>query len=314
MANNLQNTMNAVLATAFGMIVERNPSLAAITVAPDLQGQRPVVDGSVVIRVPLTKAAVDFDPAVGLVDQDTAFGKYTVTINKKKQANFNINVVEVGSDQNAQEVITLAAEEIANAIGVAVMTDVFAAAADATYFPYQKVIAIGDGSYEDMVALDGILDDATAYGDRVAVTNTSLYGELLLDERVIQSNTNAGSDAIQTAELTDVAGFTIAKAARLKTATARGFATNGYGLAFVPVLPVDLQTEFNLPKNAEIGVYTDPTTGISMFWQAWYDPQKVKARISALLFYGIGKLRPEALVRLVSTGSDVLPDPEDFPA
>lgn len=304
--NNLESVLTQVLALGIKHTREKNPALSAFTFAPDTQGQQVVYGGSVIVRVPVLKEAVNFDPTVGLVDQDTNYVAYPVTINQAIQVNFNLNLGEAQSDTKLQQLIADAAIVVSQSLGDGIVNRLLAASNDPTYFPLQKEITVGNGDYDKVVELSEILDDQKLFGDRTLVANSKMYGELLLDDRVIQSNTNSGTTSLRNGVLTDIAGFSVAKSTGIKgLANLRGIATDKSALALVSMIPVDLQSAFNLPKVADTGIYTEPETGVSMYWQAWFDPKAVKARISALLFFGIGKMRPEGLVRIVETGGDV---------
>jgi hypothetical protein len=310
--NDFQNTLRQVFANGLSKLVDKNPALSAITFAPDLQGQQVQFGGSVRIRVPIMKEADDFDPEVGFEGQATTYEKFDVTINQSKKVEFVINMGEASADANLAKIISDASEVVAASLGQSIMNSIIATANNAVAFPLQKTIAAPDFDYDQIVALGVAMDENLAFGERSIVINPTAYGEALLDDRVIASNANAGSNATRTGVLTDIAGFNVAKSTGVTKAGAnfRGAALNKSALAFVPLIPIDLQAAAKLPKVAECGVYTDTETGISMYWQAWFDANKVKARIAAVLFYGVGACRKEGLIRITSAGADVLTVPE----
>jgi hypothetical protein len=305
--NSFQQIVSQVAALGLKTLTDSNPALSAVTFAPDTMGQQIVYGSAVKIRVPVRKTSAVFDPAVGIVDQDTEYERFSVTIDKAIQCSFNINLGEASSETRLQEIVTDAAGILAESVGRKVVEDILLAASDATYFPLQKVVAIGNGDYDTAVSLEERLDDQLLFSNRNLVVNSALYGEFLGDERVITSNKNSGATTIRTGVLTDIAGFVVSKSTSLKNILSgfRGFATDGSGIAFVPMIPVDLQQAFNLPKVADTYIYTDPNTNISIYFQGWFDPKLVKTRVVAILFYGIGKCRRNGITRIVATGSDV---------
>ena len=306
--NDFQNTLRQVFANGLSKLMDKNPALASITFAPDLQGQQVQFGGSVRIRVPVMKEADDFDPEVGFDGQATTYEKFDVTINQSKKVEFEINMGEASADADLPRIISEASEVVSSSLGQSVMNAIIATANNAVAFPLQKTIAAPDFDYDQIVGLGVAMDNNLAFGERSIVINPTGYGEALLDDRVIASNTNAGSNATQTGALTDIAGFTIAKSTGVTKAGAnfRGMALNKSAIAFVPLIPIDLQAAAKLPKVAECGVYTDAATGISMYWQAWFDTNKVKARIAAVIFYGVGACRKDGLIRITNAGADVL--------
>lgn len=309
--NEFQNNLRLVFAQGLSKLKDQNPALSAITFAPDLQGQKVQFGGAVRIRVPVMKEADDFDPEVGFEGGNTTYEKFDVTIDQAKKVEFEINMGEASADTNLEQVISDAADVLAASLGQSITNSVIAAANDAVAFPLQMTIAAPDFDYDPIVSLGVAMDNNLAFGARSIVVNPTAYGEALTDDRVIAANANAGSTATRTGVLTDIAGFNIAKSTGVTKAGAnfRGMALNKSALAFVPLIPVDLQNVAKLPKVADCGVYTDPETGISMYWQAWFDANKVKARIAALLFYGVGACRKEGLIRITNTGTNVLTVP-----
>ena len=302
--NTFQNVLAQILALGLSALKDQVPAVNAFTFNPDLQGQKVTFGSTISVRVATMKDAEDFDPAVGFDGQATAYEKFPVTIDKAKKVEFEINLAEASADANLQQIVQDSAAIVTQSLGLAITKALLAEAGDATNFEYQKVIDTTSGDYDDIVSIGTGLDNALAFGPRTLLVNPTLYGEFLGDDRVIASNTNSGATTMRSGVLTDIAGFTVAKTTGLP-AGCRGIATNKSALCFVPLIPVDMQSTFNLPKVAETGIYTDESTGISMYWQAWFDPNKVKARVAALLFFGVGVCREDALIRIVKAGEDV---------
>lgn len=153
-----------------------------------------------------------------------------------------------------------------------------------------------DTSYSDVVDQREALNLlGVSSANRFMVVNSKVYSSLLKDSTVIEKQKNNQADAtIANGVLTGIAGFDIYEWPNLPltgssvTNAKVGFCGTPQSTVFAGRVPRDpRQVLPNAPFPGNIGVVTDPGSGLSVMVNEWIDPSTLKANVRCIFMYGV---------------------------
>ena len=213
----------------------------------------------------------------------------SVTINNFKQLHYEFTAAEYsGTDRNLVEE---AAEPMAVALANSMVDAVAAVWTIANYS--SAAITLGAGwDYDHLVGVRKALNNqGTPDFSRFYVCNSDVYASLLTDPRIVAYlNNQNNQSAITTGMLPQVAGLQIAEYPGLPT-TGNMVAFAGYKGTTVMAcrVPKDPREVLpNAPYPGNIGIVTEPRTGLSVMVTEWIAADTLKANTRLLWMYGVG--------------------------
>lgn len=300
MGNTLGTTNGILIAQkALATLLAQLPVLKKITT--DFSDEKAKFNQQVITHVVTAAAAIDFDPAAGYVASERVQVDVPVTINKHKHHTYQIGVQEASS--TAINLIDRFALTAAYSIGSALVADL-CALVTAANFPNKTVIALGAGG--DGFDRKGLIKIGVNLGarfvppmGRFALLNGAYYGSLCNDLTVVAQLYNAGQNAIQTGQLSNVHGFDVAEYVSLpaNAQSLVGFAGTAEGLVLATRIPDDPGVG---SANCDIYVVTDPDSGISIQVREWYNADMGQFKRTYTLMYGVAKGVANAIERIGS--------------
>lgn len=299
-ADNVLGTLSAalIIQRALELVFTKRPILNLIS--RDLSAEPVKYNQQVISRIHSIPPVENF----GTAASDRADVDVPVTINQFKQVRHKFTIQELSAtDRN---LVDESAEPMAVAIANH-MVDAVAALWTLTNFENETVEAVADSDYETMVALRKALVGRGAPETRFAVVSDAVYAELITDARLINANQNPGQSTIQDGVLSNVAGFrNIFEYPALPDDDSMiGFAGTPDSVVIasrVPKDPREVLPSAGFPGN--LGVITEPKTGLSVMVVEHIDPDDLSANVKLVWMYGVAKGNVNNGQRLVHTTND----------
>lgn len=280
------------------MSLKMHPLLRNISL--DLTPERAKFNQAVISRIHALPDVNDFGTGAG----DRADVDVPVTINKFKEIHHAFTVQELSStDRN---LVRESAEPIAEAL-----SRHFVAAIAALWttgnFPTEAVEAVADCDYQTLTAARKALNAAGAPKfRRFFVGDEDVYEKLLNDSTIIEADKNPGSSAIQTGEITNVAGFSsISEYPDIPSASNLiGFFGSPDSAVISGRLPADPREVLpNAPFPGVMQPISDPSSGFSVLATEHIDPNTLTANVRVIFMYGVAKGNAAHGIRLVHTAT-----------
>ena len=302
MANGLGTLASAlIIQRGLEMVFVRYPMLKALSL--DLSDEEVQYGQAINSRYQAIATVSDF----GTGATDRADTNVSVTINAFKEVHHAFTPQEYsGSKRN---LVDESAAPIAEAIGMHILGAVAGNTSpsvaglwvNGTYTGAELNLgganaSTADISYADFVTMRTALNTAgVPKNGRFCVLNGVAYGSALNDSTIIEfmKNQNSGN-VIQDGVLPGVAGFTVYEWPNLpltgsSVTNARiGFCGVPQSSIFAGRLPKDPSSVIpgaSFPGN--IGVVTDPGSGLSVMVNEWIDPATLKANVRCVFMYGV---------------------------
>jgi len=303
MPNNFGTLSSAlVIQRALELVFTKRPLLRMI--ATDFSGEAAKLDQTVISRIHSVPPVNDF----GTGATDRADTDVPVTINQFKEIHHSFTIKEI--TRTSRNLVDESAEPIAVAFAN-FMVDQIAALWSTGNFPKadgnESVEAIADFDYQTLTHLRKVLNGrGVSDFRRFLAVNSDVYEALLNDPTIIEADKNPRQDAIESGEIRGVSGFSsIMEYPDLPTANNLiGFAgvpDSAILAARVPRDPRELLPNADFP--GQMGVVTDPRTGLSVMVNEWIEPSTLKANVRLVWMYGTAKGNANNGQRVVSTAT-----------
>lgn len=272
------------------------------------------------LSLDLSDAQVDYNQAIksryqtiatvnnfGTGATDRADTDVSVTINNFKEVHHAFTPEEYSGTK--RNLVDESALPIAEAIGRHILSAVAGSTSPVTAgiwtngnFTDAELVIGGANAATGTITYAGIVSARKALNDagcpntgRFMALNGTLYASALTDSTIIEIQKNAqASNVITDGVLTNVAGFTIYEWPLLPltgasvASTKGGFCGVPQSTVFAGRVPKDPSSVIpgaSFPGN--IGVVTDPGSGLSVMVNEWVEPSTLKANIRLLLMYGV---------------------------
>lgn len=298
MANTLGTLSSAlIIQRALELVFTKRPMLGRLTL--DLSDSQVDFGQQVISRIHSVPSVEDFgEAATNRADVDVP-----VTLDQFKQITHKFTVQEISSTK--RNLVDESAEPMAIALANH-MVDAIAANWSLANFELaqETVETIANTDYQTLLdlrkalTLRGVNED-----NRFLALNVDAYSKLLEDPTVIDANRNPSSDSIASGQIRGVAGFRdIYEYPALPTASnMTGFAGTADTAVIASRVPRDpRQLLPNAPFPGNMGVITDPATGLSVMVNEWIEPGNLSANVRLIWMYGTAKGNPNNGQRLVS--------------
>lgn len=306
MANNFGSTAKTVVTLALKRFVTEHPLMSKVGV--DVSRRDALYGDTIKARVAPVLVAEDAIVAGKLSlqpDADMVFETYPVTIDQVKKVNLSFTALELSRDSNPVDLINLKADLLMQGIADIVVPSLIAKATIAAV-ANETVVAVGAGDYDNIVKVGTALDTRKVpQAGRFQIVDPTLYGEYLLDERVIRSDENSGVTTIQSGVLSGVSGFDIAKytgmpAALTGAENLRGIAGSTSGLIFATGSLANMLALTDVPATARITDVMEPQSGLRVQLHEWYDANTAQVNCVVVVIYGCAIGKAAGLQRIVS--------------
>jgi len=299
MANTLGTLASGVILTrALELVFSKRPILNRISL--DLSDETAKLGDTVTSRIHSIPPVGNFPSAAAdKVDTDVP-----VVINNAKQIRHTFTNAELSStDRN---LVQESAEPIAVAIANH-MVDAIAALWLVANFANETVEPVLDCDYQTLTRLREVLSGRGASDDRFAVVNGPVYTALLNDPLCNRAAKTAGADPIADGRLMNIAGFqeifeypSLGLAAQNRIGFA-GSKDSSVLASRLPANPAEVLPNATVPGN--IGVITEPKTGLSVMVAEWINMSSLSADIMVVWQYGVANGNASNGQRLVSTAN-----------
>lgn len=220
--------------------------------------------------------------------QDRVDTDVPVVLNQFKEVHHKFTVQEYSATD--RDLIDESAEPMAVAVANH-MVDAVAALWIAGNYPNQTVKASGH-NYEHINRVRATLNGPTRgvpESKRFYAANGTVYENLLNDTLIVASlNNPSNADAIRTGRLPDVQGFGLAEYPNLPTTgnlvAFAGTPDSSIIAQRVPQNPEEILPGARYPGN--IGIISEPTTGLSVMVTQWIDAASLDANTRLIWMYG----------------------------
>lgn len=253
-----------------------------------------------------TQAAKDFSYSTGYVfDEDTNTAKREITINKRKYVSLGVTSRDIARLPRLDLAI-LGARKGEN-LAYQILGDIMSVITHAN-FPTDAFVGAGFDS-DDVISISESVSTIQTDGrptpwpknGRGLVVNETYHHKLLRDTAFKSAMNFASDQAIRTATLPNILGFNYADSAAVPTNGENlvGFATymSAILVGFSPIEPApevrEVLKEYRIVTDP--GSDQQPSTGITMEYRSWGDPDFDTAKRVIECNYGFGKGEAAAL-------------------
>lgn len=285
-------TMVRAFATPLAVLKAFSTSFAAVR----LDG----TDKAAVPYFPLaTAASTDWNATNGYVmAEDANSDAKVITVDRRKYQPLAASSSEIARQPflNLAQGMEMKAEKLS----VDVVTDILSAITAENYGAAGCTEPASSFDSDDVIGLKGVADEAGWPSVGRSLTVNSSYDVALLKDASIKAAADFGRATIQDGKVLKLLGFDYYTCPTLPTNSQNlgGFISYPSALliAFAPVTPADSVRD----RLSRYELFTDPTTGLSLEYRAWGDPDFDKAKEVMECNYGFEVGEAAALKRIAA--------------
>jgi len=297
MSNSLGTLNGSIIAQrSLDILKEQYPALSLIsTDFSDAQGD---YGQSVVSRIIAPGTAGTYTTTGGFAASALSTSDVTVTINNFVHSTVEIFPTEYSATK--RNLVEEASNKIAVEIGDAIYTSIGALFTSGNFSQAVTQTVSGATRSNVIVAANTKLAKVKVNGEKFAILNPDLYGQLWTDESMVKQTWGAGG--ISENALPKVHGVTLSQYTALPTTgNLIGVVGRKDAIVIATKLPADVGAmAANIPRSSNVEAFTDADTGLTLQFRVSEDPNKGSIKIVGCLMYGVAVGNASCLTRIVS--------------
>lgn len=296
MSNSLNSAGTIIAQRALDLLVSNYPALSLV--ASDFSDQGAGYGETVTTRVIPIGTASNFSSATGYVASDITTTAVNVTLNKHKHSTFSISAGELTTQ--SPRMIEDYASKVSAEIGDAVYSDIAALFTPSNYGFSTTCTLANVGFVSGINAANTALNTRKVpKNERVAIYNSTAYGNLWADDRITRSTASYGYQ-IGDSSLPVVQNTVLTDYPDLPTGNYLiGVQLHKSAVAIATRVPADV-SQFGTPAVSNVSTVSHPSLGISLQVRTWEDPKFGSYNATATLIYGVAVGQSGAAQRIVT--------------